>query len=538
MSFKPGELVEVFHRTPYGIDNGHEALDEVGGRWLHCPSPKLGANRPRTGWSERWLPAVVEQAVPGAQVRIRWDVRLWYDWASGERMDTTFPGALSEVVHPGRVRPRGLHWSLSGHSPTELQIGGAPVSVSFVVFRWGAARIPIQFDAHSWGADEGSTVSARFVQTFFDGAVVPRLGWDYEVLTVYVQRSDDFASISPEFLSSICRGRHVVSLYFLWPIQGQQLLADKVPSTAAYLDAGLFFDLVGRMEASGLVTRWPHHLQLWRRLASKDFLPSTSIVPKYHVPLTTCVPRSLILVDPLAAAVGAIAALWYLQLHKEEGGMGPTHADWAPDEKGRELCVAKLGYSYEGVDVRMTRGPRALADALDFLVSQPGYTNECVYVQQRVRRVDVEARCFVMGGAVVATLYTRFARIDGGGCVRDYEKALGADEAMSMWFYADWEAWHSALDQIRVLTRRWHAWLLAHSAEPAVSLRIDYLLERVAPGKAEVWASDVGEQGYSMGSIDPSLVFGAVLDSILGTHRGDLGVDGASVRKRPRLEGD
>ena len=49
------------------------------------------------------------------------------------------------------------------------------------------------------------------------------------------------------------------------------------------------------------------------------------------------------------------------------------------------------------------------------LAVQPGYLSDCVYVQQRVHRVDLEARCFVMDGQIVEVLYTRFARIDRGG---------------------------------------------------------------------------------------------------------------------------
>ena len=46
----------------------------------------------------------------------------------------------------------------------------------------------------------GSTVSGRFMQLFFDGAVVPRFGYDYEVLTVYIQhRSAVYLAQPPRF---------------------------------------------------------------------------------------------------------------------------------------------------------------------------------------------------------------------------------------------------------------------------------------------------------------------------------------------------
>jgi len=529
MAPRAGEAVEVFCRMPYGQDNGHERLDMPGERWLLCPTPVLGGNRPRIGWSERWLPAtVVEGPAMGgsasATVRFRWDVRLWFDWASGERIDTADPSALLDSVQLSRVRPRTGQWQVppaEGSRPharlggTELHVGGAEVAVSFIVFRWGAAKIPVQYDSHSWGRAEGSTVSARFIQLFFNRAVVPRLGWDYEVLTVFVQHSDEFAGISPDFLASLCRGRTIVGLYFLWPIQGQQTYGDKLPCTAAYVDANPFFEMVARMEASGIVTRWPHHSQLWRCLTSKSWVPNLCLMPRYHVPLTTQVPKSLIIMDPLKAAKQAISTLRCLQTEKraDSSYTGPLNSDWVPGRYD-ERCVAKLGYSYEGVDVKMVQGEQQLGDALYLLVTQPGYTNDCVHVQQRVHRVDLEARCFVVAGEVVDCLFTRFARIDGGGYVRDYEKAHSEDEAMHKWFSGDRVAWFSAMDQIQVLTRRWYAWMLTQSAEPTVSVRIDYMLERVSAGMADVWTGEVGEQGYSMGGIDPVIVFNAVLDTI------------------------
>jgi len=375
----------------------------------------------------------------------------------------------------------------------------------------------VKYDVHSWGRAEGSTVSARFVQLLFNRCVVPRLGWDYEVLTVFVQHSDEFAGISPELLAALCRGASVVALYFLWPVQGQQTYGDKLPCTAAYVDSTPFFEMVARMEACGIVTCWPHHSQLWRCLASKEWLPSLSVVPKFHVPPTTRVPKSLIILDPRKAAEKALATLRLLQAEKyaDDSYAGPSQCDWAAGD-GDEQCVVKLGFSYEGVDVRMVQGVQPLCDALYSMATQPGYSSDCVYVQQRVQQVDLEARCFVVQGRVVESLYTRFARVDAGGYVRDYEKALGAEDALREWFHGDAAAWQEAEEQVRALTRRWQAWLLAQCAEPPASLRIDYLLARVGPGRAEVWTCELGEQGYSLAGMDPARVLDAVLDGVPG----------------------
>lgn len=93
------------------------------------------------------------------------------------------------------------------------------------------------YDSHSWG-DEGSTISNQFIRKFFQDAVLPKLGRNYEVMSIFIQQSDDFAKISPEFLMSICRGRTLCGLYFLWPIQGLQSYGSLVFFFFDHLQAG------------------------------------------------------------------------------------------------------------------------------------------------------------------------------------------------------------------------------------------------------------------------------------------------------------
>ena len=210
------------------------------------------------------------------EVRCRWELRQWYDWATGDHIEvTTDPHALVHEVGARMVRrrsadawniPKTCNWNSNVLYPrcgTEMAVGGCEVAVSFIVFQWGAAKIGVQYDSHSWGESEGSTVSNRFIQKFFQDAVIPKYQGDYEVLTVFIQHSDEFAGISAEFLASLCRGRSVCALYFLWPIQGYQSYGEKLPTAAAYVTAEPFYALVSRMEAAGIPTRWPHPVQLW-----------------------------------------------------------------------------------------------------------------------------------------------------------------------------------------------------------------------------------------------------------------------------------
>ncbi|CAE7277208.1 RPS9B [Symbiodinium natans] len=509
---------------PAPEDLGRERVDLIGDRWILC-APVLGNNRPRIGWTQRWLPAVVVEVTDESEdqdVRCRWELRQWYDWATGDQIEvTTDPLSLVHEAEARTVRRRTPHawnipktsdWSSNVLYPrcgTEMAVGGCEVAVSFIVFQWGAAKIGVQYDSHSWGASEGSTVSNRFIQKFFQDAVIPKFQCDYEVLTVFIQHSDEFAGISPEFLASLCRGRTICALYFLWPIQGYQSYGEKIPMPAGYVTADPFFHLVSRMEASGIPTRWPHPVQLWKLLTSKDWISQLCSSWQFQIPLTTRISKALVLLDPGKAARSALAALRVLQRARQETWKA-THSDWGD---GEAALVVKLGYSYEAADVRMVKAEAALAEAMYCLVTQPNYTNDCVYVQERVRTVHLEARCFVLNGEVVNALFTRFARVDCNGYVRDYEKS-SSSKAQEDWLFDDAAAFEDARSQMKRLCHLWHLWLLAQSAEPTVSVRIDFLVERVAPGKAEVWTCEVGEQGYSMEGIDPAMVFKAVVDTV------------------------
>lgn len=232
--YRCGDPVEVFYKMPFPEDHGRERVDILGDRWIQCATASLGSTRPRIGWTQRWLPAVVMEVLDGGEaVRVQWELRQWYDWATGEHIEISRdPHALEQEVDVHKVRKRTAAWRIPENRawtstlyPTrsEMAVGGCEVTVSFIVFQWGAAKIPLSYDAHSWGSLEGSTVSNRFIRLFFRDAVIPKFGYDYEVLTVFIQHSDEFAGISPEFLGSVCRGRRVCALYFLWPIQGTEV---------------------------------------------------------------------------------------------------------------------------------------------------------------------------------------------------------------------------------------------------------------------------------------------------------------------------
>ena len=149
-SFQRGDKIEVFYRMAFPEDGGRERIELVGDRWMLCATPQMGTNRPRLGWTQRWLPAVVKEVLPNSEgkvesVRFQWEVQQWYDWATGDHISVTKdPHALTSEIGIQEVRVRSAQWNLPSKKPwtsnhlyptnSEAGIGGCEVAVSFIVF--------------------------------------------------------------------------------------------------------------------------------------------------------------------------------------------------------------------------------------------------------------------------------------------------------------------------------------------------------------------------------------------------------------------
>ena len=65
------------------------------------------------------------------------------------------------------------------------------------------------------------------------------------------------------------------------------------------------------------------------------------------------------------------------------------------------------------------------------------------------------------------------------------------------------------------LVNTWLTWLRCQSVEALPAVRMDMLIKRVGPGKAEVFTLELTELGFSMLTwpAGPPVVFGALLES-------------------------
>lgn len=462
-------VMALFRMSSHCSAQGHCLDDDAAARHMPVAQAMLRSRWPRIGWSLRWMPATVEaeddEGEDGA-TRVTFQHPHWVDWADGER-----------VAPPTVTLPASRLQALDAELCQSLGDGFEPM-LSLVEVRWGNLQRAVAFDPGSWGA-VGSTVSPGFVGKLHDHFYVLG-GRAVEVLSIFVSCSRDLAEVSETFVRSQLRGRHVAAMFFLWAAHN----GDLAEAGNAYVEPAALFGLMRRFESLGIPTRWPHTAALSELLAAKSWMPAMSL-GALRVPATTRVGRASIVRDPALAARAALAAL--RQRAVEQG--------LAAASESESCVVTKAGFTYEARAVVDCIGAEELGNALRNLSDQFPF-HDVFFVQARVPDVALEARVGVVRGAAANCTCTRMEHVSADGYFHDFV-ALPRDEAVERWLGGDEAAMRDAEAQIAELCAGWWRWLLAESAEDPVSVRVDFLVRRPAPGRAEVWTCEVGELGYS-----------------------------------------
>merc|ERR1719336_1196771 len=148
-----------------------------------------------------------------------------------------------------RVLPEQIRQRHGGPSEAQRQ----PVLTLFHV-RWGGEKPvnPVTEGAGGWG-QIGATPSDNYINGW-EESVFQSIGPTYEIISAFVQGSEELVKLSPPLLRHLFRGRHVGALYFMWPIAFQD--GHEYP---AYVQREKLFALMVHMEATGIPTRFPHH---------------------------------------------------------------------------------------------------------------------------------------------------------------------------------------------------------------------------------------------------------------------------------------
>ena len=489
--YKRGEMVEVFYRM--GRDDGC---------YFPVASQAAVCLRPRFGKSDGWMMACVEEDWPpppnaangggqnsNGRIRVRHTHTAWSN-RRGERLDPFDDRDMVVMMGPADVRR-----PVPDYSP----------AVSLFVVRWGGEQTP--FNNDQWG-QASSSVSDDYVDYVLDGTLYPRLGPDYEVITAFVESGADMRKLQASAIGPMLRGRHVCALYFLWPVMAQD---GGDVEQSGMVNAVEYFATVRGFEAAGVPTRFPHASQLYETLLAKDWQSALCLNAKFRIPIACTVNRAAVLRSPRKAAAHVIESLAMArELRYAEGGEPDCVR---PLEGEVRRGVVKLGYAWEAAHVRVFRGESQLAEAMQGLISTQGVESTSIIVQDYVKN-NFEMRCFVVDGRVAHIIYSSFERVDVDGYPRDFVK-YERDHAISAWMDGDSAAMDDAEKKAFRLVRHWLTWLRCRSAEPTPCIRMDILVTRAAPGRAEVHTLELTEAGFSMLAWPdgPHTVFNALIES-------------------------
>ncbi|KAH8053119.1 hypothetical protein JL722_9785 [Aureococcus anophagefferens] len=346
---------------------------------------------------------------------------------------------------------------------------------------WRDERVVVRHTHEHWRDARGQRLDMRdeanAVQrshTYAAGlmeAIHGRVGTSYEAVTAYVASTDDLRSLCERRLLDLVAGcDHYGALYLLWPTQ----FDDGTAGRPGMVPASPFFDLMQRLEGAGIPSRFPHAAHVYRTLVSKEWTSHLGAVGALAVPPTTRVNLSAIERDAEGAARRAVDALKVVG--RDFKARRPKDGGAKPWTRG----VAKLGHSWEAIDVRAWRGKGQLRDALRSLARQPGCRADYVFVQEFVEAVG-EVRAYCVDGKLEKLLYTRFDDPDAGdepvgeedqGRFVTFSELERAD-AVQQWFRGDEALADAAEREVRTLVGRWLAWLRGLDSEPLPFVRVD-----------------------------------------------------------------
>eukprot|EP00927_Polykrikos_kofoidii_P021995 TRINITY_DN20660_c0_g1_i1.p1 TRINITY_DN20660_c0_g1~~TRINITY_DN20660_c0_g1_i1.p1 ORF type:complete len:619 (+),score=102.47 TRINITY_DN20660_c0_g1_i1:82-1938(+) len=496
-----GEVVDVFHR--YCQDpNGYFMVDH-GVSGIHHPS--IGRT---DGWTEArvnkaWDVHNYDSSNYNTWVEILWSHKLWYD-RRGNKLNVQKLDMIRQRVPAEQVRKKNQ----------QSEADEQPRLALFHV-RWGGERHvdPVTEGAGGWG-QIGSTPSDNYINGW-EEMLFETLGPTYEIISAFIQGSEELAKIPAPLVRHLLRGQCVGGLYFMWPIMFQD--GHEYP---AYVNRDMEYELLVRMEAAGIPTRFPHPAHLYRIFASKEWTAQMCLHPLLQVPLTTTVSRQAIALDPMKAAQQALEALdnlsrtraaWGIELQQPSKPAGNVN-------KG----VAKLGYSWEAMDVQVWKNATDLSYSLDALSHQPGSLVDLVFVQEWVD-FDVEMRHFIVEADLSKPetlkpkkiVYTVMKSVTDN-CFREFDRFERAG-ALKQCFQLDDAALADAERQAQGLIIRWLSWLQAQCSELPPVVRFDILAKRTGPGQAKVMTGELTELGgcFLGWPQGPQVVFGAMVRSCL-----------------------
>eukprot|EP00928_Gymnodinium_smaydae_P081871 TRINITY_DN65309_c0_g1_i1.p1 TRINITY_DN65309_c0_g1~~TRINITY_DN65309_c0_g1_i1.p1 ORF type:complete len:555 (+),score=136.58 TRINITY_DN65309_c0_g1_i1:78-1742(+) len=323
---------------------------------------------------------------------------------------------------------------------------------------------------------------------------------DFEVLSLFLGSTAQVKRVVQDapVLRTLAKGDSAATFWMLWPADWE---ADwNTTGYEGYVERRSLFSSMAACEAAGFRTSFPHPAKLYEHITSKSWMATLSAEQKARLPAGVLVSRKDVNMDAKAAAKNAIAALQDIRagsVFHAQGGPSAINRSGSGVQKG----VCKLGWSWEAKHVWFWTGEQKLAECLRAMVHLPGWLGENCIVQEWVD-FDFELRLFFFppaGWAPPAPLqplhheYTAWNTSTTDHSPGAFLK-FSEERCLKTWSQ-DNDALASAKAQAIEAAQFLIGNLMQHHPEPVPMIRMDFMLKRLGPGKAQVVFGEYCEMG-------------------------------------------
>merc|ERR1712137_167405 len=322
---------------------------------------------------------------------------------------------------------------------------------------------------------------------------------NFEVFSLFVRSSKDLEVFHSQRQDwGVCmRGTKKASFWMLSPAEWDDF---EGADFAGYVGRHSMFNAMRSWEASGVRTCFPHPADLYELITSKAWLASLCSEPRASLPAAIIVDKEAVGKNSLDAARAALVELNRVRAKHpfptdEIGKPAPSECN----AKGIYSGVVKLGWSWEARYVWFFWGEKQLEKCLLEVFNTEGcWATQCI-VQEWVD-FDFELRLFFFPpsdwtpSTELQPVRYEWTAWEPSNVGPGSFHLISREWCLSRW-QNDEVALNSASEKAIKIANFLIGWLLLTNSKPVPMMRLDFMLFRVAPGKARVIFGEFCEMG-------------------------------------------
>lgn len=492
---------------------------------VYCGTPK---NRGPGGFlfagSHAWLLGTLEHDFDGQKV----DPDRKETWPKvrpkAEYSFVTRKGTAAALATPLQVR-----WVTTAKSP--------PCKLSLLFVRWGGeySKWMDEQEANDgdWGK-YGSPPSDEYMGHVVKEGIKAHAGLKdeqgmplFELHHVFISNSKDAHLIAQQahIIRAGLKAQRRAAFWMLWPAEWEDF-GD--PDYACYIERHSMFAAMRACEGLGIRSLFPHPADQYELITSKSWMATLSLHPGAFLPAATLVSKGSVKIDAAKAAETALRTLHHIRrMNPYPVEPGDPPAPSVVNQNGIQKGVVKLGWSWENRFVVTFNSLSHLQARLKELMNQPGCLATYCIVQEWVD-FDFEMRLYFLPEADwpgEAPIEPKMIQCNAWGPSDDTKSVgvsrasfskLSEEKVLSRW-EGDAVAWAMAKEKAIKVSQLLLAWLLSAEHQPVPSMRLDFMVKRLGPGKARVIFGEYCEQGACVLGWQggPPTIWRACLDAAL-----------------------